>query len=137
MDSNFVNFRERLAAYAAGEENGGYAAFREYAAEAYADAARLNDTDLLAICRAAEWETADFSEGLISEPELQNRLSLLLDVPLPESRNVAQSVARASILRAGTVVRSISQPESGNVSPLSRQPSSSSNSTSPCYAAGR
>ena len=75
MAHDSVNLRKYLADYTAGELP--YAELREQLVEAYSQAAQSNDAELLSICRAAEWEIAEYSEGLIAEVELKRRLSSL------------------------------------------------------------
>lgn len=56
-----------------------YANFRCWIAEVYADHAQAGESKELQLCRAIEWELADFSEGMISEEALRQSLSLLTD----------------------------------------------------------
>jgi len=111
MDYDSVNFRKLLAAYAAGDVE--YPAFRQEALEFYQKAVASSDGELLRICRAAEWEMAEYSEDLILEPELKTRLSSLTRAQLVvhvggESSAVITGTSSAPQEAAGIVV--VAQP---------------------------
>jgi hypothetical protein len=75
MGNDSVNVRKCLADYAA--RSMPYAELREQLVEAYGKAVQSSDAEVLKICRAAEWEIAEYSEGLIAETELMRRLASL------------------------------------------------------------
>ena len=75
MGNDSVHVRKCLADYAA--RSMPYAELREQLVEAYGKAVQSSDAEVLKICRAAEWEIAEYSEGLIAETELMRRLASL------------------------------------------------------------
>jgi hypothetical protein len=66
------NIRKQLRAYVDAKID--YAAFRPWIAQAYLQLIEAGDSSALELCRAIEWECADFSEALVPEQKLRERL---------------------------------------------------------------
>jgi hypothetical protein len=58
-----------------------YADFRSWISQAYSEHAEAGESEELRLCREIEWQCADYSEGLIAEPQLRQNLSVLTVEP--------------------------------------------------------
>ncbi len=95
------NIHEKVTSYVDGSID--YAAFRLWMADAYAGCNLTDQSEPLQLCRAIEWECADFSEGMISEMTLRQNLSALCSaqdtvVYCAEPITVPQNVLQPSVL---------------------------------------
>lgn len=69
------DIRALIESYLGGAD---YSSFRGLLMGIYVALPDSEDSEALMLCRAAEWELADFSEGLIDERQLKENLSALL-----------------------------------------------------------
>jgi hypothetical protein len=103
MDNDSLNaIREHLSAYVGGTMP--YEGMKDYLVEAYRKAIRMNDGEALKICRAATWEIAEYSEGLIDESELRRRLASLQNLQTSTSTSTSTSLQVAA---AGIAVQPV------------------------------
>jgi len=93
------NIQSQLRAYVDGKID--YAGFRPWIADVYFDHIADGDSEALRLCRAIEWELADYSEDLISEELLKQSLSGLLDAVV-DSHTTISSVTMVKVRAAGS-----------------------------------
>jgi hypothetical protein len=77
-----------------------YPKFRRWIAEVYADHARMVESEALRLCRAIEWEIADFSEGLVPEDLMKQALSGLCEAT-DESKTTVPAMATIRVKTIG------------------------------------
>ena len=102
------NIQNALRRFVDGEID--YSEFRLWIVDVYASYAAAEESAELRLCRAIEWEIADFSEGLISPELLKQSLGSLCkpneestsDVPVYTAVKVPSLAYNASVLVDGT-----------------------------------
>jgi hypothetical protein len=93
-----------------------YAQFRAWIADVYAKFAEAGESPELRICRAIEWEMADYSEGMVSEGLLRQSLSSLCNSS-EDSRTPVPTFAIVRVSTIGTLSSIVSFAGSGTESP--------------------
>jgi hypothetical protein len=92
------NIRSQLRLYVDGKIE--HAAFRPWMAGVYFDHIAAGKSPALDLCRAIEWELADYSEGLTSEDLLRQSLSGLLG-EMHDSHTKAPAVTTVKVIAVG------------------------------------